>query len=76
YHDYEVDKPLFREWCKEYSYCTVHYLRDGLLKIAYDLAESSDKAKVIAIEFYPDYTMHSCSFYDIDYSINPLDLPE
>lgn len=58
-----------------YPLCSIHYLTDGLLKIEYEMLE--DRTLVIANMIYsPDYTLNHTVGEVIDYSIEPIDLPE
>ena len=76
FYNYHCALPSFKEIYNEYPYCSIHYLRDGLLRIIYDFAESSDKVTITAIEYYPDYKLETCMGDLVDYKINPLDLPK
>lgn len=56
--------------------CTsVHYLRDGILKISYDMQD--DRSLVIAdMEYSPDYVLPSAGGKNISYKLCEADLPE
>ena len=58
-----------------YPLTSIHYLTDGLLKIEYEMLE--DRTLAIANMIYsPDYTLNHTVGEVIDYSIEPIDLPE
>lgn len=55
--------------------CTsIHYLKDGLLKIEYEMLE--DKSLVVnKIELHEDYILQDVLGNNVDYSIEKMDLP-
>jgi hypothetical protein len=57
-----------------YPCTSIHYLKDGLLKIEYKMLENQDLV-ISDIEFSEDYTLINALGDKVDYKINELDLP-
>ena len=57
------------------AFASIHYLKDGLLKIEYGSINENGEPVICNIEYYLDYKMKSCTDKIVDYSINELDLP-
>lgn len=68
--------PVGAENRAKYGYpCTsIHYLKDGILKIEYKMLENKDLV-ISDIEFNEDYTLINALGDKVDYKINELDLP-
>ena len=70
-----VNTVATRSYAKDgYPIATLHYLKDGLLKIDYDMVD--DKEFVIdRMEYYEDYVVVGKTGRTTNYKINELDLP-
>jgi len=68
--------PVGAENRAKYGYpCTsIHYLKDGILKIEYKMLENQDLV-ISDIEFSEDYTLINALDDKVDYKINEMDLP-
>ena len=61
---------------KMQCFSTIHYLTDGLLRIEYGELNEEGVPVVKSVTLYPDYIMETYTGKMLDYTINPLDLPE
>ncbi len=76
FHVWKVSSNAVKNYAEmRYPCATIHYLKDGLLKIEYGTMTDDRKLVITNMEYGEDYTFWGATGRTTDYKISDLDLP-